>query len=229
MIRIMKLIFSLAVCCAFNLALFAQESKPQAKPGEKVLYENNFEKAEVGKAPDEFVVLEGGFAVREENGNKFLELPGAPLGEGSGVIFGPTFDPKEGRGLVVSARFQGTGKGRRYPAFALGANGQGGWRLQVSPGKKLLELYLGADVIASVSYTWESDSWTVLRLQLRKIKDGEWKIEGKAWKHGAPEPAAWSISHDEKTDPTSGRASIWGSPYSGTPIRFDDLRVAAVP
>src|SRR5438552_311567 len=115
----------------------AQDPNSKAKPAEKLLYENDFEKAEIGKVPDEFVVLDGAFAVKEESGHKFLELPGAPLGEGSGIIFGPNSDPKEGGSIAVSARFHGTGKGRRYPAFAIGAFGQGGWKLQVSPGKKL--------------------------------------------------------------------------------------------
>src|SRR5262245_39594133 len=41
----------------------AQQSKP--------LYENNFEKAELNKAPDDFLVLDGQYAVKEEGGNKF--------------------------------------------------------------------------------------------------------------------------------------------------------------
>src|SRR5258708_672354 len=60
----------------------AQDTNPKAKPAEKILYENNFEKAEIGKVPDDLLVLEGAFVVQEESGNKFLELPGAPLGEG---------------------------------------------------------------------------------------------------------------------------------------------------
>src|SRR6266536_3558957 len=65
---------------------------------EKPLYQNNFEKAEIGKVPDEFLVLDGQFAVKEENGNKFLELPGAPL-DTFGVLFGPS--EKEGRAVSV--------------------------------------------------------------------------------------------------------------------------------
>src|SRR5262245_59060337 len=34
----------------------AQDTHPKAKPAEKLLYENDFEKAEIGKVPDEFVV-----------------------------------------------------------------------------------------------------------------------------------------------------------------------------
>src|SRR5947207_3757371 len=104
----------------------------------KLPYENNFEKADLNKVPDDMLVLEGAFAVREEGGNKFLELPGAPLD-----TFGLLFGPSESADIEVSARVYGTGKGRRFPTFALGLNGVSGYKLQVSPGKKLLELYKG--------------------------------------------------------------------------------------
>src|SRR5881394_1136482 len=188
----------------------------------KQLYENNFEKAELDKVPEEFLVLDGGFVVKEEGGNKFLELPGAPL-DTFGVLFGPT--GKEG--TAVSARIFGSGKGRRYPTFAVGLNGQGtsAYRLQVSPAKKALELFKGDEVKATVPYEWQSGAWTRLRLQVRKVKEGQWKVEGKAWTD--KEPSAWLVSFDEKEQPVAGKASIWGSPYATTPIRFDDLKVAS--
>ena len=104
----------------------------------KAIYENDFEKAELNKVPDDFLVLDGQFAVKEEGGNKFLELPGAPL-DTFGALFGPT----EKEGNAVSARMSGTGKGRRYPTFAVGLNGQGtsAYKLQVTPAKKALELF----------------------------------------------------------------------------------------
>src|SRR5205807_3151639 len=108
-----------------------------------IFYENDFEKTELNKVPDDFLVLDGQFAVKEEGGNKFLELPGAPL-DTFGVLFGPT----EKEGNAVSARISGTGKGRRYPTFAVGLNGQGtsAYKLQVTPAKKALELFKGDEV-----------------------------------------------------------------------------------
>src|SRR6266542_2768170 len=199
---------SLAAC------LLAQERKP--------LYENDFERAELDKVPDDFLVLDGQFSVGEDGGNRFLELPGAPL-DTFGVLFGPT----EKEGTAVSARVFGTSKGRRYPTFAVGLNGQGtsAYRLQVSPAKKALEFFKGDEVKATVQYEWQSGAWIRLRLQVRKVKDGQWKVEGKAWTD--QEPSAWLISFDEKEQPVAGRASIWGSPYATTPIRFDDLKVVA--
>ena len=187
-----------------------------------MLYTNGFDKAEPGKVPEDIMVLEGGFTVKEEAGNKFLELPGAPL-ETMGLLFGPT----ETENVQAAARFFGTGKGRRFPTFALGLNGVGGYKLQMSPGKKALELIKGeTEVLATVPYTWESGAWTAMRLQVRKTGEGQWQIDGKAWKHGGPEPGKWLISCAEKTAPIAGRAGIWGMPYSGTPIRFDDLAMS---
>lgn len=198
--------------------LFAEDVQP--------LYKNNFEKAALDKVPDDFLVLDGAFAVKEEGGKRFLELPGAPL-DTFAVLFGPT----ETADVAVSAHVHATGKGRRFPTLAVGLNGVGGYRLQVSPGKKSLELFKGDEVLASVPYAWESGSWTILRLQVRKLKERGWRIEGKAWKEGETEPTSWLISSAEKHEPVPGRASVWGNPYSGTAIRFDDLliRSAGVP
>src|SRR3954467_3516409 len=134
----------------------------------KLPYENNFEKADLNKVPDDMLVLDGEFAVKEEGGNKFLELPGAPL-DTFGIVFGPT----QTNGVAVSARIFGTGKGRRFPTFAVGLNGATGLKLQVSPAKKLIELYSGEEVIATVPYTWESGTWTMLKLQFIEGADGK--------------------------------------------------------
>ncbi len=209
-----KTCVELVLLTGLTFVAFAQQAKP--------LYQNDFEQAALDKVPDDFLVLDGQFAVKEEGGNKFLELPGAPL-DTFGVLFGPT----EKEGTAVFARIYGTGKGRRYPSFAVGLNGQGtaAYRLQVSPAKKALELFKGDEVKATVPYEWQSGAWTRLRLQVRKVKDGQWRVEGKAW--ADKEPSAWLVSFDEKEEPVAGKASIWGSPYATTSIRFDDLKVVA--
>jgi hypothetical protein len=192
-----------------------------AEPG-KVLYQNNFEKAELNQVPDDFLVLDGDFAVKQSDGNKFLELPGSPL-DTFGVLFGsPT-----NAGICVSARIYGTSKGRRAPSFGVGLNGVGGYKLKVSPGKNSLEIYKGDVAVAGVPFNWQSGSWTMFRLRVRQLGGDAWKIEGKAWAQTEPEPKEWMVSLDEKAPPHDGRPSIWGSPYSGTPIRFDDLAVTA--
>jgi hypothetical protein len=197
----------------------AGEEKPAIQP----LYANDFEKLAPGKLPDEFMVLDGAFAVAQERGNKFMELPGAPLDSYS-VQFGPPGAAE----VAVSARIFGTAKGRRSPVFGVGLNGVSGYKLRVVPGKKALELTQEEEVKASAPFEWQSGAWTRLRLQVRKAKEGEWKVEGKAWPEGSAEPAQWPVSCVERAEPPAGRASVLGSPFSGTPIRYDDLVVSKV-
>src|SRR5579862_4161785 len=189
-----------------------------ATQAEKALYENNFEQATLDQAPADFLVLDGAFAVKAGEGNKYLELPGEPV-ENFGLLFGPTTNA----GVCVSARIQGTAKGRRFPSFGIGLNGPSGYKLKVSPAKGALEIYKADDVLASVPYSWKSGAWTMLRLRVRAAGEGAWKIEGKAWLQTESEPKDWMIASEEKAAPHPGRAGLWASPYSGTPIRFDDL------
>jgi hypothetical protein len=186
------------------------------------LYSNNFEKAEVDKVPEDMLVLDGDFKVKEDGG-KFLELPGAPL-DTFGVLFGPATNSN----VAVTARIFGTGKGRRYPVFGIGLNGAGGYKLKIAPSKNQLELYKGDDVVGSSPFKWKSDTWTNFKLQVRSAEAGQWVVEGKAWETSGKEPEKWDVTFNEKTEPSPGRAMVTGSPYSGTPIRFDDFVIVPV-
>lgn len=189
----------------------------------KPVYSNDFEAETVDAAPKGFLLMAGEFAVKADGANKVLELPGEPL-DSFGLLFGPSM-PEGGR---AAARFFGTGKGRKFPTFGISLAGAGGYRLQVSPGKKALEIYKGDESRASVPFEWASGTWMRLCIQIRKTPAGTWRIEGKAWPSEANEPGAWTISLEEKEAPATGRPGLWGSPYSGTPIRYDDVRLENV-
>jgi hypothetical protein len=211
-------VFAVATLLAFT-GLQAADPMP---PG----YTNDFTRAEIGKVPEDILVLDGQFAVQQDGDNRFLELPGAPL-ETYGLLFGPA----DKDGLAVGARVFGTSKGRRFPTFGISLGGASGYRLQVAPGRKQLELLKGDQVLTAVPFAWDSGKWTHLELQLRKLAPGGWRIEGKAWPQAGgddKEPDHWMIATDEKAEPTPGRSGVWGSPFSGTPIRFDDLIVKRV-
>ena len=187
------------------------------------LYQTNFEKTELGKVPDDFLVLDGAFAVKEQGGNKFLELPGAPLD-----AFGFMFGPSARHGNEVIARMFGTKKGRRYPVFGVALNGVNGYRLQVAPAKRAIELLKGSTVVAKVPFRWAGGKWLRLALRVEQTSDVEWTISGKVWVDGKAAPAKPTITHKETKEPRNGRPSIWGSPYSGTPIRYDDIVVKKI-
>ena len=204
----------------FLLALLLSLAAAATAAAQDPAFQNDFTQDPVGKAPPNIMVIAGAFQVQEEAGQKFLELPGAPL-DTFGMLFGPS-QP----GGTVQARFYGTKQGRKFPTFGLSLGGVGGYRLQVSAGKKALEIFKRDEALASVPFTWESGEWTTLRLRLRKAEAG-WVVEGKAWAGAAPEPETWTVQLEQKETPPPGRPAIWGSPYAGTPIRFDDLLLEA--
>jgi len=195
-----------------------------ASAADSVLYQNDFEKVQPGKPPEDMAVLDGNFEVKAESTNRFLELPGAPLDN-----FSVQFGPAETNSISVSATIRSTAKGRRFPSFGIGLYGVAGFKLQVSPAKKSVELYKDQTLLACAPFDWKSADWTTLRLQARQTANEVWKVEGKAWSQGSPEPSARMISAENKPDSLlSGRASLFGSPFSGTPIQFDNLKVESV-
>ncbi|MGC3960464.1 MAG: hypothetical protein QM813_21805 [Verrucomicrobiota bacterium] len=200
-----------------------QAGTGEAKPVATALYANDFEKAVAGAVPDDMMILGGEFTVKSSGTNQFLELPGSPL-DSFAVQFGPAVQDS----VAVNARVCGTAKGRRAPTFGVGLGGVSGWKLQVSPGKKAVELLKDQELKATVAYDWKSGTWTQLWLEIRKVKDGEWSVEGKVWASSEREPKTPLITVDEKEEPISGKASILGSPFAGTPVWYDDLQVLSV-
>ncbi|MBI3273211.1 MAG: hypothetical protein HYZ53_29745 [Planctomycetes bacterium] len=212
----------LSICLA---PLAGSDGPPAGAPAPQpaLLYRNDFEKTEPGTVPSDFLVVGGEFRVEQDGANRLLVLPGEPLDS-----FGLVFGPGEKENLQVHARIRGTGKGRRFPRFGVGLNGITGFKLQVTPASRTLELRRGDAARGQAPFAWKSGAWTHLRLQLRRLDAGGWRVEGRAWTEGEAEPTAWLVTADETEEPRAGRPWLGGSPDSGEPIHFDDLEVAAV-
>ena len=179
-----------------------------------VVYEQRFDETVAGQTPEDFLVLGGRFKVQDQ----MLMLPGAPL-DNYGAVFGPD---NEGD-LEIRARIRSEKKGRLYPSFGVGLYGLGGYSLKVSPAKKSLELYKGRQMVAEAPFQWVSSQWVHLRLEVTEPHLSQWMIRGKAWMEGAEEPSAWQIHQVDTEAPTQGKASLWGQPFSGRSIEYDDL------
>jgi hypothetical protein len=206
----------------FTALLGATLASSATLPAQEPAFRTDFEQAATGKLPENMMVLSGDFQVQTGEGKKYLELPGSPL-ETFGVLFGPAQTGE----ASASASFYGTKQGRKFPAFGISLGGVSGYRLEMSGGKKALEIFKGDESRGQVPYEWTSGGWTMLRLQLRKTPEGT-HVEGKAWPAGTPEPEKWALAVDDKSPVPAGRAAVWGAPYAGTPIRFDDLQVGPV-
>jgi hypothetical protein len=196
------------------------EAPAQETP--EVLFREDFQSVQPGDIPDEFLVLDGLFEVVEQDGQRWLELPGAPL-ETFGVLFGPN----ESSGVEVRARIRGTREGRKFPTFMVGLNGVRGFKLRVAPSKNALELLRDEEVLERVPFRWTSGEWTSVRLQVLPGEKGV-RLLAKAWQ-GADEPDAWMVTAGLDGTFPRGKAGVWGLPFSGTPIQFDDLAYVRVP
>ncbi len=182
----------------------------------------SFQDAELGDPPDDLLVLAGEFQVIEEEGNKLLMLPAEPLEE-NGIFYGKSSQAA----MTAEARFRAGKKRRTAPRFGVGVYGVSGYRLRVVPGKKHVELVHREDqVLATQPYTWKADKWCHVRLAV--IDDetsGKRQIKGWVWTEGeeAPDDPIITFETDDKSG--RGKPSVWGTPYAGKPIYFDDLTV----
>jgi hypothetical protein len=185
-------------------------------------YRNDLSSAAPGALPKDFAAAGGTFQIVEVDRNKLLELPGVPL-EIGGALFGPA----ESAAVDVRAKVWGTASGRRFPEFGVGVGDVGGYRLMLLPVQKSLELRRRDEPLksAEISSPWKSGAWTWLRLRVTKDARGKWLAQGKAWPVDAAEPKDWQIVQELPEAPAAGRASVWAVPFSGQPIRFDDLVV----
>jgi hypothetical protein len=204
------------------VGLFAGGVLAADVPSQTAGYFNNFDNVPLGRPQEDLRVLDGDFIVKAEGSNHFLELSPEPL-KNFGALFGP-----EGVAFAdVGAKIFATSTGRRFPEFGIGCGDGGGYKLMLVPGQALIELRRGDEPVSQAAYDkWQSGQWFSFRIKVIPAADSKWRIQGKVWPASAKEPEAWSISSETADAPDAGRASIWAMPYSGTPVRFDDLSAA---
>ncbi|MCB1208374.1 MAG: hypothetical protein KDK97_03550 [Verrucomicrobiales bacterium] len=176
---------------------------------------------QAGEPPKEDVyVVEGKFAVTAVSGNKVLQIDPAELVDATAQLAVSGAGP-----ATVHAKIFASKAGRSYPRFGVGVHGMSGHRLMMNPARKVVELMKGDEVITSAPIAWTSDAWVNLKLEATKGEGDTWKIAGKVWAADAMEPAEPTVTADDAKLKGQGKVSIWGAPYSGTPILFDELKV----
>lgn len=182
------------------------------------IYKNNFESYELNKFPDDMMEIDGLFKVnKNDQGKKHLEMASEPLTENA-VIFGPSI--KNSATLEVKVR--GFKKRRSFPRFGIGLHGISGFRLRVVPSKNKIELVKNEEPVKSVPFEWNSEKWSNLRLQIEFSNDKS-LIKGWVWDDGSTPSVEPVITFSHDGTPGQGKASIWGTAYSGKVILFDDI------
>jgi hypothetical protein len=64
-----------------------------------------------------------------------------------------------------------------------------------------------------------------MKLEVKRGEGDAWIITGKVWPADAAEPAEATVKADDKSLKGQGKAGVWATPYSETPVFFDDMEV----
>jgi hypothetical protein len=182
-------------------------------------FELDLASAPEGPLPRESLFVVDG--VFEVVGKTLLVQP-EPLADANAQL-----GPSAKGAATIEARVFGSRQARSFPRFGLSIHGMSGHRLLVNAAQKRLELVRNDEVLASAPFTWETDTWSVMRLEAAR-KDGPdspWVILGWIWSADGPEPTEPLIEfEDSATLKGNGRCGLWAIPYSGKPILFDKIR-----
>lgn len=209
-----------ALMLAATLPATGDESAPAAPKAESPEVVNeDFSKLAAGKLPDELMVVEGEFEIVEDGGNKILTMKPEPLAEG-GVLLGKSLKA----GGTMKAKIKATNRKRSYPKFGVGIGGTSGYRFRIVPAEKLVEIVKEDERLASAECSWKSDAWHWVEFSALAGADGKWALEGRLWEDGQPRPEKPTLTLAAGVG-SSGKCSVWGTPYSGTPILFDDIEI----
>ncbi|GAA5148513.1 hypothetical protein GCM10023213_44920 [Prosthecobacter algae] len=172
-----------------------------------------------GDPPKEVFVVDGTIKIAAKDGNKAVMVSPDNLVDASAQ-----FAVSAAGDSVIKAKVFASKKGRSNPRFGVAVHGMSGYRLIVNAPKKTLELVKSDETLASIPFTFTTDAWLWMKLEVRKTGD-EWTITGKTWAADAAEPVEAQIKHTDKGLKGQGKASVWATPYSQTPIYFDDIEV----
>lgn len=192
----------------------------QACAGDLKKLSYDCEKWTAGEPPAEVFVVDGTVRIKEKDGNKAIEIGIDPLVDGCAML-----GNSANGSASIQTRVFASKSGRSFPRFGIGIHGQSGYRLIVLCAKNELQLVKNDQVIKSAPIAWTSDAWINLKLQAIKDAQGKWNISGKAWPANAAEPAEPQIKQEDSDLKGQGKCSIWGTPFSGTPIYFDDVKM----
>lgn len=192
----------------------------QARAGDVKKLSYDCEKWAEGEPPAEVFVVDGSIRIQQKDNNKVIEIGSDPLVDGCALL-----GSSANGSASIQARVWASKSGRSFPRFGIGVHGQSGYRLIVFCAKKELQLVKNEQVIVTVPYEWTSDAWINLKLEAMTDAQDKWSIAGKAWPAGAAEPAEPQIKHVDSALKGQGKCSIRGTPFSGTPIYFDDMKL----
>lgn len=190
----------------------------------KVEFEENFSGLSPQDEPENLFILDGSFLVDQDKAGKQLELSGRPVGD-FGFMFGPRVREKA---MELNFSFLSSKQGRRYPAIAAGIGGIRGYRFRWNASTRKIFIYNDETLLSEKIFTWESEQWWKIRFQVIPLKQDKNLLKLKIWPRDLEEPKTWLVEHFDDILFKGGKCVIWGYPYAGTPIQFDDIKILSL-
>lgn len=230
-IQVIRIVF---VCLHFaghvnsSHSLFAKEAESftdhsKSKEDWSLVFQEEFSNDRIGSEPENLFILDGAFSVGIEEKNLILVLPGNPVGE-FGFLFGPRLREKS---MELQFSFKSENKGRRYPSFAACLGGVRGFRVRLNPAYRKMILYYEDEHLEEVPFTWKSKKWYNMRIQAVRLPTKQSMYKIKLWQASQNEPLGWHFTYRAEIEFESGKCAVWGYPYSGLSICFDNLNILA--
>lgn len=198
--------------------------KSKGKGSWMVEWSENFTNLSIGVEPENLFILDGIFLVKRHEENKVLELSGSPVGD-FGFLFGPRV---KGRAMELQFSFHSVKQGRRFPAIAAAIGGMRGYRFRWNASARKILLFRDGALLEENLIPWESSTWWQVRFQVLPQSQGQNLIRLKLWQKGTDEPKVWFIEHEDQFLFKGGKCVLWGFPYAGNAIHFDDLNILSL-
>lgn len=174
-----------------------------------------------GEPPKEVFVVDGTVKIAAKDGNKAIMIDPNPITEASAQLAVSAAGES-----TIQAKVFASKRARSFPRFGVSVHGMSGYRLMVNPPKKQIELVKGDQILQSLPFDWKPDTWTWLKLEVKKSGADDWSITGKGWPADGQEPAEALVKHSDKGLKGQGKVGVWGTPYSEMPIYFDEIEVS---
>jgi hypothetical protein len=173
-----------------------------------------------GEPPEQVFVVEGKVQISLKDGNPSIAVdPTAELAETCAQV-----GPSAAGAASIQARVFASKRARSVPRFGISVHGMSGHRLMVNAARKQLELVKGEQVVASAPLQWTSEQWMTLKIEAKPLATDQWQIEGSAWSDGQ-QASAVKVAAKAQGLKGQGKCSLWATPYSQTPVYFDDLEL----
>ena len=174
-----------------------------------------------GEPPKDVFVVDGTIKIGVKDGNKAIVIEPNPITDASAQL-----GVSAAGESTIQAKVFASKRARSVPRFGVSVHGMSGYRLMVNAARKQVELVKGDEVLQTAAFDWASETWTWLKLEVKRTSGDNWAITGKVWSGDAQEPATPSVTHTDKSLKGQGKAGVWGTPYSETPIYFDDVAIS---